>query len=197
MSFHTAQTFTFGETPSATKWNYIWENDYALQDWSAYTNDTFPQELIPNNEITLEKLNASVAFLATHSSSQNTGNGAFAAMSFNTESFDYGSDFASSEFTAPVNGFYFFFGRTHTTDANTRLILALFTNTGSGYAEALRGVDHAGTGGGAGQGPNFAGGVYLDAGDTAKMYSFGNAALSLSANLPNTYFGGFLVGMRT
>lgn len=32
MSFHTGQTFTFGETPSATKWNYLWENDYALAD---------------------------------------------------------------------------------------------------------------------------------------------------------------------
>lgn len=32
MSFHTGQSFTFGETPSATKWNYLWENDYALAD---------------------------------------------------------------------------------------------------------------------------------------------------------------------
>ncbi len=32
MSFHSGQTFTFGETPSATKWNYLWENDYALAD---------------------------------------------------------------------------------------------------------------------------------------------------------------------
>lgn len=34
MSFHTSQTFTFGEQPSATKWGYIWENDYALADGS-------------------------------------------------------------------------------------------------------------------------------------------------------------------
>mgnify|MGYP003465866295 CR=1 FL=1 len=56
MSFHTAQTFTFGETPSATKWNYIWENDYALQDWSAFTNATFPIALIDDEDITTEKL---------------------------------------------------------------------------------------------------------------------------------------------
>jgi hypothetical protein len=33
MTFHTGQTFTFGEQPSATKWGYLWENDeyhYAL-----------------------------------------------------------------------------------------------------------------------------------------------------------------------
>lgn len=32
MSFHAGQTFTFGEQPSATKWQYLWDNDYALAD---------------------------------------------------------------------------------------------------------------------------------------------------------------------
>lgn len=58
MSFHAGQTFTFGETPSATKWNYLWENDYALQDWSAFTNDTFPIALIQDGDITAAKLDA-------------------------------------------------------------------------------------------------------------------------------------------
>lgn len=39
MSFHTGQTFTFGETPSATKWNYLWENDYALADGTGIEDD--------------------------------------------------------------------------------------------------------------------------------------------------------------
>lgn len=39
MSFHTGQSFTFGETPSATKWNYLWENDYALADGSGIEDD--------------------------------------------------------------------------------------------------------------------------------------------------------------
>lgn len=38
MSFHAAQTFTFGEQPSATKWGYIWENDYALADGSGISS---------------------------------------------------------------------------------------------------------------------------------------------------------------
>lgn len=37
MSFHPAQTFTFGEQPSATKWQYIWDNDYALADGTGIT----------------------------------------------------------------------------------------------------------------------------------------------------------------
>lgn len=39
MSFHTGQSFTFGETPSATKWNYLWENDYALADGTGIEDD--------------------------------------------------------------------------------------------------------------------------------------------------------------
>lgn len=34
MSFHAGQTFTYGEQPSATKWQYLWDNDYALADGS-------------------------------------------------------------------------------------------------------------------------------------------------------------------
>lgn len=38
MSFHASQTFTFGEQPSATKWQYIWDNDYALADGTGITS---------------------------------------------------------------------------------------------------------------------------------------------------------------
>lgn len=58
MSFHAGQSFTFGETPSATKWNYLWENDYALQDWTAFTNATFPIALIDDGDVTGAKLDA-------------------------------------------------------------------------------------------------------------------------------------------
>lgn len=39
MSFHAAQTFTFGEQPSATKWQYVWDNDYALADGTGISNN--------------------------------------------------------------------------------------------------------------------------------------------------------------
>lgn len=39
MSFHAGQSFTFGETPSATKWNYLWENDYALADGTGISDN--------------------------------------------------------------------------------------------------------------------------------------------------------------
>lgn len=34
MAFHTGQTFVFGEVPAASKWQFIWDNDYALADGS-------------------------------------------------------------------------------------------------------------------------------------------------------------------
>lgn len=37
MSFHTGQTFTYGEQPSATKWQYLWDNDYALADGEGFS----------------------------------------------------------------------------------------------------------------------------------------------------------------
>lgn len=39
MSFHAGQTFTFGEQPSATKWQYLWDNDYALADGTGISDD--------------------------------------------------------------------------------------------------------------------------------------------------------------
>lgn len=35
MTFHTGQTFTYGEQPSAAKWQYVWDNDDALASGSA------------------------------------------------------------------------------------------------------------------------------------------------------------------
>lgn len=39
MSFHPGQTFTFGEQPSASKWQFLWDNDYALADGSGITDN--------------------------------------------------------------------------------------------------------------------------------------------------------------
>lgn len=61
MSFHAGQTFTFGEQPSATKWQWVWDNDYALQDWTAFSNDSFPAALIADGSIPPEKLDTHIA----------------------------------------------------------------------------------------------------------------------------------------
>jgi len=56
MSFHTGQTFTFGETPSATKWGYLWENDYALADGTGIENDAIINRHIDDEAVDLPEL---------------------------------------------------------------------------------------------------------------------------------------------
>lgn len=56
MSFHAGQTFTFGEQPSATKWQYIWDNDYALADGTGISNDAILTRHILNKNVTTPKM---------------------------------------------------------------------------------------------------------------------------------------------
>lgn len=52
MSFHAGQTFTYGETPSATKWNYLWENDYALADGTGISDDAIIARHLADGSVT-------------------------------------------------------------------------------------------------------------------------------------------------
>lgn len=49
MSFQQGNTFVYGEQPSASKFDQLWRNDDALQDWSAFDDDTFPVSLYDSN----------------------------------------------------------------------------------------------------------------------------------------------------
>ncbi len=61
MSFHTGQTFTFGETPSATKWNYIWENDYALRDGTGIADDAILQRHLADGIVNSDRVDWAAA----------------------------------------------------------------------------------------------------------------------------------------
>ena len=150
---------------------------------------------INDSAVTSEKLSTTIAFRAYGSSAQNSGAGAFAAMTFPTEVYDYGADFASNEFTAPVNGLYHFNARTHTTGTPTRFIIALYVNpAGAGYAEHTRGSDWAHTTGEAGTSALVSADIPLNSGDKVKAYCYGNVAVALNTASTTTYFCGHLVG---
>lgn len=53
MTFHSGQTFVFGETPSATKWQYLWDNDYALADGTGIDNNAIAARSLATNAIEL------------------------------------------------------------------------------------------------------------------------------------------------
>lgn len=56
MAFHTGQTFTYGETPSAAKMQYIWDNDYALADGTGIEDDAIIARHIGDGEVVPEAL---------------------------------------------------------------------------------------------------------------------------------------------
>lgn len=56
MAFHLNQTFVYGEQPSATKMQYIWDNDYALADGSGFEDDAIETSHILANTIEAIKL---------------------------------------------------------------------------------------------------------------------------------------------
>jgi len=60
MSFHAGQSFTFGETPSATKWNYLWENDYALADGTGISDNAIDSRHYVAGSVDYEHLGSDV-----------------------------------------------------------------------------------------------------------------------------------------
>lgn len=129
-------------------------------------------------------------FRAYHNTTQSSGSGAFAKMSFNTENWDISGNFGSSTFTAPVAGYYFFFARANTTGTPTRLLISLYKNG----SEHSRGDDLSDDEAqAAGSGVSVSGLIQLAVNDTVEVYSFGNTALTLESGTTTAYFGGYLV----
>lgn len=80
-----------------------------------------------------------VAFSAYQSAVSAVGVATFGVINFDTETYDYGSNFNTStyEFTAPYDGVYNFGSTVSFTDGNERTIVSLFVNG----IEVARGVD--------------------------------------------------------
>jgi hypothetical protein len=60
MSFHAGQTFTFGEQPSATKWQWVWDNDDALADGTGLEDDIIDSRHVVAGAIDPEHLASTV-----------------------------------------------------------------------------------------------------------------------------------------
>lgn len=168
------------EVPTAAKWNQLGENDDALADGSG----------LDDGAVIDTKWRNEVAFRANVNATQNTGNATFADMSFATEQYDIGADFASSQFTAPVNGVYHFSGSCGTNTNSTRLIISLFDSTNS---ELIRGSESTSSSNVASTGASFSGDISLTAGTIVKCRTFGNTTLTLTTDTARNWFSGHLV----
>lgn len=189
---YTALSFSPNEVLTSGKMNQVAANDAALKDGSAIDASAIIAASIAAKAVIGEKLGEPVAFRAVPSASTTLTNGNDVALTLGTEVYDYGSNFASNQFTAPYDGVYHFDGNvgiSGTISSGILMYAAIFVNG----AAAARGGLHAP--------PNFAhahvsAGVELSAGDTVKLYgkqsSSGNEATSTTDYV--TYMSGHLVG---
>lgn len=203
MSFHTGQTFTFGEQPSATKWQYLWDNDYALADGSGIEDDAIVARHVADNSVGsaqlfgLDKSNLTTdsnpyKFSAYRNAAWTTSNSG-AVVQYDTELFDTNSNFDSTSnkgrYTAPVAGFYFFHAGYLDSSSTNTIRYALLRKNGSG-AEVTGDVSTTGT---ANNLMTVSGLLQLSAGDYVEVLNVAGNASSGGTGKNNTYFHGFLV----
>lgn len=119
----------------------------------------------------------------------NTGNGAFAKITFDTENFDTNNNFATGTYTVPVTGFYFIQWTTAFSGAAQDIASSLYLNGteyrrgGEARGDALVGTSMSGSEI-----------VSLTAGNTLDVYAYGAITIALQVGSNKlTYFSGFLV----
>lgn len=126
-------------------------------------------------------------FLVYRNAAANTGTGAFAKITFDTEVYDTNSNFATGTYTAPVTGDYRFGFQATTNAATSDLVAAIYKN-GAIYAWGSEVRAQGGSGGSIE--------MSLSAGDTIDVYVYGNTAIALGVGTApmKTYFYGRVVG---
>ena len=107
---------------------------------------------------------------------------------FDTEEYDIGGNFASSRFTAPIDGYYHFSATTHIVGANGLPQVDLLVNgTLKAYGNIIYAVNSS-------VNPNLSTTVYLAAGDYAEAAAFSTSgSFYFYGNSQLTWFSGFLV----
>lgn len=194
MSFHAGQTFTFGETPSATKWNYIWENDYALADGTGISNDAIINRHILTGNLYTSKVYNPYKFLAYRNAARSSGASAFIAVQHDTDVFDTGANHDAvtnkGRFTAPVAGFYQFNATTSVNSGSSDTLICLYKN-GSRYIDGNR----FSTGGPINQSV-LSTMIQLAANDYIEVYLFTASSVALVVGIGTSmsnFFSGYLV----
>lgn len=126
-------------------------------------------------------------FSVYRSAAANSGNGAFAKVSFDTEDYDTNGNFASGTYTAPVNGFYQFnwsvrFGAADKDIASGIVIsgASLRIPEGRGNASSAVGVGASCL-------------VQLTAGQTVEVHAYASTTQALAVGQNNVWFDGRLV----
>lgn len=167
--------------PSAAKWNLLPANDESFNNGSGIANGAATKSNI-------------YCFRAYHNTTQAITT-AGATVAFNTESYDYGNNFASNTYTAPVAGAYHFDAQTawSATGSQTRCVLILSINGSGGSGIVIGDVST----GAAAFGINGSTDVQLALSDTVAIFFLPVGATTTlragGANTASTWFSGHLV----
>lgn len=165
--------------PSAAKWNILGTNDASFNDGTGIFG--LKKDLLATDSNPYK-------FRVRRNAAQNTGNGAFARISFDTEIYDTNNNFDSStnyRYTAPVTGFYWF-GGGFAVNAGVSHIVAIFVD-GSEYRRG----DANPTSGAV----NVSDIISLNASQYVELHAYGGSATAMDVTnaAVSPYFGGFLV----
>lgn len=126
-------------------------------------------------------------FSVYRNAAANSGNGAFAKVSFDTELFDTNSNFASGSYTAPVSGFYQFNWSIRFGAGDKDIASGIVVNGSSVRIPEARG--NASTAVGVGSSSL----IQLTAGDVVEVHAYASTTQALAPGLNNCWFDGFLV----
>lgn len=195
----TSGTFTMGDAPITgddimVNYQFV-QSSYGNADTvdgiHANTTPTASQ-LLPldsNAKINAGLLYNPYKFSVYRNAAANSGNSAFALLTFDTKDFDTGTNFSTStgQFTAPTAGFYQF-NWTVSSSANVSIWISSLFKNGSEFkrgSDARPSSQPSGSSGGAL--------ILLAANDTVDIRVFGNTTLAVGTGAAQTYLTGYLV----
>ena len=139
---YSADTFVADEQPTTAKWNKLWSNDASFNDGTGIGDNAIINRHIGDDAVTMREFSNPYTFRVYKSSAQNTSNGAFVKVQFNTESFDSNGDYDNAtnyRHTAPVAGRYFYGGGVCMSSTSTSIWITSLYKNGTEYG---RGTDH-------------------------------------------------------
>jgi len=183
----TAQSHSSGVT---AQMNVVAEHFEALQDGTAISNTAITAAKIANIATNTTAISNPYKFSVYRNAAANTGNNAFAKVTFDTEVFDTNSNFATGTYTAPVAGFYqlsSFIEITPTAD-QIQVAVEVYKN---GASHKRFGVEASSGTGGIGSGGSVL--VQSAASDTWEIYVYATSTKAIAVAATSAWFTGFLV----
>lgn len=178
---YSSWSVVFSEQPSAAKWNILGTNDASFNDGTGIAG-------LYKNLLTVDS--NPYKFRARRTTAANTGNGAFAKISFQTEDFDTNGDYDATtnyRYTAPVDGFYYFSAMMNVS-SNVATIITLYKNG----TEIRRGNQQSASAAFASEVSDL---IQLTAGQYVEVYAYGGSTggFDVSTVAVQPTFSGFLV----